>query len=418
MKRPQEADAIGAARANYPALERWTYLDVAGRSVLSRAARAALDAHLDERMLNGADKQKFFALIENTRAGFARLIGAGTDEIAFTKNISEGLNMIATAFHWRRGENVILCPELEHPNNIYPWLNMRRYGLEVRPVAPRAGHIPVDEIAARIDGGTRVVTVSTVTFAPGFRADVDALGKICRERGVLFLVDAAQSVGVLHTDVGRSKIDALVVSTAKGLLGLYGMGFLYCRRDWAERLTPAYLARFGVDLGAAHEATMGSDEYRLMPGARRFDLGNYNFAAAAAAEASMRELAAVGTERIERHSVGLAHALARGCLDLGLPVAGGAPGPHLAHIVTVGEMSASHYGSEDERINRLHDHLVANRVKLSIRRGMMRFAFHLYNNQDDVERVLQLLRDFLARGPTKPARSGREQPSLSVEGED
>jgi cysteine desulfurase/selenocysteine lyase len=374
MKRPQEADAIGAARANYPALERWTYHDVAGRGLRARAARAALDAHLDERMLNGADKQKFFELIENTRAGFARLIGAAPEEIAFTKNISEGLNMIATGFHWRRGDNVILCPELEHPNNIYPWLNMRRYGLEVRAVAPRAGHIPVDEIAARIDGGTRVATVSGVTFAPGFRTDVDALGTICRARGVLLLVDAAQSVGVLHTDVTRSKIDALVVSTAKGLLGLYGMGFLYCRRDWAEQLVPAYLARFGVDLGAAHEATMGDDAYRLMPGARRFDLGNYNFAAAAAVEASMRELAAVGTERIERHSVGLAHALARGCRELGLPVAGGAPGPHLAHIVTVGEMGASHYGSEDERINRLHGHLVANRVKLSIRRGMMRFA--------------------------------------------
>jgi cysteine desulfurase/selenocysteine lyase len=409
VNRPWEADAIKRARANYPALERWTYLDVAGRGVLSRAARSALDAHLDERMLDGADKPRFFELIERSRAAFARLIGAAPEEIAFTKNVSEGLNMIATAFHWRRGDNVILCPELEHPNNVYPWLNMRRYGLEVRAVAPRAGHIPVDEIAARIDGGTRVVTVSSVTFAPGFRTDVDALGRICRSRGVLLLVDAAQSVGVLHTDVARSNIDALAVTTSKGLLGLYGMGFLYCRHDWAARLTPAYLARFGVDLGDAHEATMGEDAYRLMPGARRFDLGNYNFAAAAAVEASMRELAAVGIERIERHAVGLAKALARGCLELGLPVAGGAPGPHLAHVVTVGEMGASHYGSDDERINRLYGHLVANRVKLSIRRGMMRFSFHVYNNRDDVERVLELCRDFLARGRTKPVQGGRER---------
>jgi len=81
-------------------------------------------------------------------------------------------------------------------------------------------------------------------------------------------------------------------------------------------------------------------------------------------------------------------------------------------------MGASHYGSEDERINRLHDHLVANRVKLSIRRGMMRFAFHLYNNRDDVERVLDLCRDFLARGRAKPSRGGRKRPALSVERED
>ena len=111
--------------------------------------------------------------------------------------------MIATGFHWRRGDNVILCPELEHPNNVYPWLNLRRYGARSAHGRRRAtGHIPVDDmIAARSTRGTRVVTVSTVTFAPGFRTDVDTLGQACRERDVLLLVDAAQSVGVLHTDV-------------------------------------------------------------------------------------------------------------------------------------------------------------------------------------------------------------------------
>lgn len=398
MNRPTPGmDALASARLGFPAMERWTYLDVAGRCPLSRTTRAALDAHLDERMVNGANKEKFFDLIERTRARFASLIGADPDEIAYAKNVSDGLNMIATAFHWRRGDNVILCPELEHPNNIYPWLNMRRYGLEVRAVDPRDGHIPVDEIGARMDGGTRVVTVSTVTFAPGFRTDLAGLGRLCRERDVLLLVDAAQSAGVLHTDVQRAGIDALAVSTQKGLLGLYGMGFLYCRRAWAERLEPAYLARFGVDVGDAHEATMGGIEYKLAAAARRFDLGNYNFAAAAAADASMAEIAALGTENIERHAVGLAHALARGMLALGLPVAGGEPGPHLAHIVAVGTMSADHYGTGDERLSGLYDHLTAHGVKLSIRRGTLRFSFHLYNNMDDVERVLALTREFLRK---------------------
>lgn len=395
MNRPTAFDAIAAARACFPALERWTYLDVAGRGVLSREVRAALDAHLDERMLNGADKQKFFDLVEGTRRRFAELINAEPDAVAFTKNISEGLNMIATAFHWKRGDNVILCPELEHPNNIYPWLNMQRYGLEVRFVKPRDGHIPADEIISRMDGGTRVATVSTVTFAPGFRTDVDQLGRACRERGVLLLVDAAQSVGVLHTDVKAANIDALTVSTQKGLLGLYGMGFLYCRREWAERLTPAYLARFGVDLGDAHEATMGDYSFKFAPVARRFDLGNYNFAACAVVDASLRQLLAWDTRKIEHHVAALARALAQGFLDLDLPVAGGAPGPHLANIVTVGTMSADHYGTGDERINRLYQHLTANRVKLSIRRGMLRFSLHVYNNMDDVGRVLNLTKRFL-----------------------
>ena len=399
MNQSQDFDPIAAARGNFPALERWTYLDVAARCVLSRSTRAALDAHLEDQMTNGGNKKRFFEVIEETRGRFARLINADSDEIAYTKNVSDGINMIATAFHWKRGDNVILCPELEHPNNVYPWLNMRRYGLEVREVARDKGHMPVDEIIARMNDGTRVVSVSTVSFAPGFRTDVDRLGRACRERGVLLLVDAAQSAGILHTDVRRSQIDALAVSTQKGLLALYGMGFLYCRREWAERLEPAYLARFGVDLGDsdAHEASRGGDDYKLMPGARRFDCGNYNYAGAAAAHASLAELAAIGTERIERHVTGLAHEFARGMLALGLPVPGGEPGPHIGHIVSVGNLSDNHYGADDERIQGLYEHLVENNVKLSIRRGTLRFAFHLYNNRDDVGRVLDLSRGFLRR---------------------
>jgi cysteine desulfurase/selenocysteine lyase len=398
MNKPAENAAVAAARSHFPALERWTYMDVAGRGVLSREVRAALDAHLDDRMLNGAtSKEQFFALVERARERFAQLIGAENDEIAYTKNISEGLNMIATAIHWHRGDNVVLCPELEHPNNVYAWLNLRRYGVEVRTVAARDAHVPVNAVIEQIDDRTRVVTVSTVTFAPGFRTDVDTLGKACRARDVLLLVDAAQSVGVLHTDVVKSNIDALAVSTQKGLLGLYGMGYLYCRKGWAERLHPAYLARFSVDLGEAHEASIGGYDFQLASGARRFDLGNYNFLATAAVDASMKQLLEWGSREIECYVLSLSHALARGFLELGLAVAGGEPGPHLTHLVTVGEMSSDHYGTGDERYNKLYEHLVANQVKLSIRRGMLRFSLHVYNNMDDVQRVLELTKAFLSK---------------------
>jgi selenocysteine lyase/cysteine desulfurase len=262
-------------------------------------------------------------------------------------------------------------------------------------VKPRDNHIPVEDMIAHMDARTRCVTASTVTFAPGFRTDVDTLGKACRERGVLFLVDAAQSAGKVHTDVKLSNIDALVTSTQKGLLGLYGMGFLYVRRAWAEQMQPAYLARFGVDLGDAHEAAMGDLSFKLAAGARRFDLGNYNFAATAAVDASMRQLLEIGTPRIERHVTRLAHALAQGYVDMNVPVAGGRPGPHLAGIVTIGNMTANHYGSDDARFNGLYQFLCDNRVKLSIRRGLLRFSLHAYNSLDDVNRVLELSRTFL-----------------------
>ena len=387
------------ARKSFPALERWTYLDLGGRDVLSREVRAALDAHLDDRMFNGAaDKDRFFAMTEAARQKFARLINADADEVAYTKNISDGLNMVATGLEWRPGDNVILCGELEHPNNVYPWLNQRARGLEVRFVTHRDGRMPVDDMIARMDRGTRIVTCSTVSFSPGFRTDVDRLGRACRERGVLFLVDAAQSAGVLHTDVRASCIDALSVSTQKGLLGLYGMGYLYVRREWAERMRPAYLARFGVDLGKAdvHESDIGEHAYALMPAARRFDLGNYNYIGVAAAEAAMKFLLELDTRNIEPYVVRNAHALAQGLSDLGFPVCGGAPGSHLAHIVCVGIYgSGGDKGGSDERMNRFYHFLIENRVKLSMRRGVLRFSLHVYNNMDDVARVLDLARRFL-----------------------
>ena len=111
----------------------------------------------------------------------------------------------------------------------------------------------------------------------------------------------------------------------------------------------------------------------------------------------MEQLLAWGTANIDRHVTALTHALAQGFMDLGLTVSGGAPGPHLANIVTVGALSADHYATGDARYNGLYEHLSANRVKLSIRRGTLRFSLHVYNNMDDVERVLSLTREFLAR---------------------
>lgn len=390
---PAAESALASAHREFPATERWTYMDVAGRCVLSRGVRAAIEAHLDERMYDGGNKPKFFEMIEQTRRRFAELIAANAEEIAFTKNISEGLNMVAAGIPWRPGDNVVLCPEVEHPNNIYPWLNLRRQGVEIRAVEARDHAIPVDEMVAHMDSRTRAVTVSSVLFAPGFRTDIDTLGRACRERGVLFVVDAAQSVGILDTDVRRSGIDALAASTQKGLLGLYGMGFPYCRREWAERMQPAYLARFGVDLGEAHEAAVGDFSYRLRPGALRFDLGNYNFLAAAAANESLRYLLALGTREIECYVLGLSHTLAQGLLDLGLPVCGGRPGRHLAHIVTAGEIGrGGHDSTEDPRFGALYKHLVEHRVKLSIRRGALRFSLHVYNTASHVDRVLDLVK--------------------------
>src|SRR5688572_7984948 len=176
--------------------------------------------------------------VEGARSKFARLVGADASDIAIVKNVSEGINAIATAISWQPGDNVVLCAALEHPNNIIPWTHLRRLGVEMRIVEPLEGGIDTAAMAEAIDAHTRIVTCSSVSFAPGLRTDLAAIGSECRRRDVLFLVDAVQSCGILSLDVVRDHVDALVTSTAKGLLGLYGCGLLYCRRALAERRLP------------------------------------------------------------------------------------------------------------------------------------------------------------------------------------
>ena len=391
-------DALAEVRSHFPGMQDCTYLDLGGRGLLSTEVVAAIEAHLKDAMYGKVDKDLLFAKTEEARHRFAQLINAEPDEVTYTKNISEGLNMVATSLDWQSGDNVIVCPQLEHPNNIYLWLNLQRLGVEVRFVNHRDGYMPVDEMIAAIDQRTRILTVSSVSFSPGFRTDIDKLGAACRERGVLFLVDGAQSVGVLHTDVKLSNIDALAVSTQKGLLALYGMGFLYVRRPLAEKMHPPYVARFGIDVGMAdaHESDVGDRSFKFMPAARRFDLGNYNFAGVCAVHESLEMLLRLGTRSIEAHAVKLAHRLALGFIESGLPVCGGRPGPHIGEIVTVGQYgSGGDKASSDERMNRLYAHLSANRVKLSMRRGVLRFSFHAYNNMDDVDRVLHLSKEVI-----------------------
>jgi selenocysteine lyase/cysteine desulfurase len=211
-------------------------------------------------------------------------------------------------------------------------------------------------------------------------------------------VDAAQSIGSIRCDVRALAIDALAVATQKSLLAFYGLGFLFVRRTLAESLVPAHVARYGMDLGAeaGETARTGGDHLPYAAGARRFDLGNYNYLGAQAAEASLGLITSIGMARVEAHLRALSARLAEGLLDLGLPVVGGAPGPHLGHIVAVGRSGGGHHDTADDpAMNELHRHLTASGVKLSIRKGVLRMSLGLYNDASDVDRFLALVRDWL-----------------------
>lgn len=398
------AEKIAAARAEFLGTEQFAYFDVAARGLMPKAAKPAIEAMVLDRMQGTADKPAMFATVERVRGLYARLINARPDEIAFTKNVSEGINIVAAALPWKAGDNVVLCPELEHPSNIYPWLNLKeRVGIEVRRVAAENGRVPAGAMAAAIDGRTRCVTTSLVTFSPGLRTDLATIGTAARGKGALFLVDGAQGIGVLDLDMAKLPVDALSVSTQKGLLALYGMGLLYVRQDLAETLSPPFLSRFSVDLGQAHEATGGSDNYALMPGARRFEVGNYNFMGAIAVQPGLDMIVDIGTAAIEAHVLALAADMVRKLEAVGVPVFAPEPGPHRGHIVAIGNaMAEAHDATDDPEMRSLYDALVAGGVRLSIRRGILRLSLHLYNNQTDVDRVVAIAGDWLA-GRKRPA---------------
>jgi cysteine desulfurase / selenocysteine lyase len=385
---------LSSLRSQFPGAGSGLYFDTAARGLAPAAAKAAIDAQVDLHVMGTIEKTAMFDTIERVRKRYAALIRAEPDEIAYTKNVSEGLNMAASALPWRAGDNVVLCPELEHPSNVYPWLHLKnRLGIEVRAVPARNGQMPVDAMIAAINDRTRVVTCSYVTFAPGLRTDIERLAEACAKRDVMLLVDGAQGIGILDIDMSRVPIAAMSVSTQKGLLALYGTGFLYVRREWAERLDPPFLSRFSVDLGSAHEATGGGDNYALMPGARRFEVGNYNFLGAAAVEPGLEIIAQATTKVIEQHVLALTERMIRGLQALGLPVFAAEPGSHRGHIVAIGSaIGAQHDGTDDPVMQSLYQALTENGVRLTIRRGILRVSMHLYNNEDDVDGFLDIVR--------------------------
>ncbi|PSH55582.1 aminotransferase class V-fold PLP-dependent enzyme [Phyllobacterium sophorae] len=381
----------------FPATANAVYMDVANQGLISRTTWASIEPHLDNRLHGRNDEESMLEHVERTRTRFAQFINSDQSEIAITKNASEGINIIANAFDWRPGDNVVLCPKLEHANNILPWLQVKdRHNVELRVVEPDNGSIPPDAVVKAIDSRTRIVALATVTMVPGFRTVLEPISEACRHYGAFLLADATQSVGILHTDVAQLGIDGLAVSTVKGLMGLYGSGFLYCRQEWADRLNPAYLARFSVDLGNAPESAPVPSSVKLRRGAPRFDVGHYNFPGMLAAYASMGQLLEIGTAAIERSVTSLTKRLASGFLELGLPVCGGPPGRHTGSIVALGDTSALVGGRPvDDRIHSLHEHFTNNQVIVSARRGMLRFSLHLYNTDDEVDRVIDLAKIWL-----------------------
>src|SRR5262245_49823302 len=289
-------DWDGLRAVEFPVTRRWAYLDHAAVAPLPRRSGDTLRDWAEEQENHGVVHWPAWeAKVEALRDRIARWIGAGRDAIAFVGSTTQGIGLVAEGFPWEDGDSVVV-PAEEYPSNIYPWMNLASRGVSVRLVPSREGRIWVEDLAAAIDGTTRVLTISHVEFASGFRNDLDALAELCRERGVALFVDAIQGLGPHVIDVKRTPIDFLAADGHKWLLGPEGAGLLFVRRDWIERLRP---------LGVGWHSVVGTfnapeNEFRLKPTAERWEGGTYNMPGLQAFGASLALLLGIGPEVVSR----------------------------------------------------------------------------------------------------------------------
>ena len=230
---------LSRLREEFAVTARWAYLNHAAiaplpRRAVDRAAATALDvsAHGDRHW------PERNAEAERVRGLAARLLGArAAREVAFVENTSGALSIVAEALPWQAGDNVVgaLC---EFPSNVYPWMRLADRGVELRMVPERDGGLDLDELAGTMDERTRVLALSWVQYASGYRADLARLGRLCRERGVLFVVDVIQGLAALALDVERDLVDIAAGSAHKWLLGPEGIGLLWVSERVLDRLRP------------------------------------------------------------------------------------------------------------------------------------------------------------------------------------
>lgn len=190
----------------FPITKEYAYLNHAAIAPYSVPVTRAMDDFIANRHRRGGlDSQKWEDRLEQVRRLAAQLIAADPEEIVFTTNTSHGLNIVAGGIDWQEGDNLIGA-ETEFPANVYPWLNLQRLGVEVRLAPARDNRILVKDIAALMDERTRLVALSFVEFATGFRNDLRVIGQLCRERGVYFCVDGIQGLGALDLKVTQCPV--------------------------------------------------------------------------------------------------------------------------------------------------------------------------------------------------------------------
>jgi cysteine desulfurase/selenocysteine lyase len=323
--------------------------------------------------------------VEEVRHLFAMLIHAEPSEIAFVGSTSEGLGIIATGLNWKNGD-VVLIPVPEFPANVYPWMNLERRGVKVRFVKRKNGRFTTEDLDKALLPEAKLLSVSSVDFATGYRCDLEALGDFCRRKGLLLCVDAIQSLGVIPIDVKRFGIHFLTADGHKWLLSTMGCGGLFISKEVNHQIHPDRVGWKSV----INEEDFFRLHFELKPDAQRFEPGTMNVAGIYALGAAIELLLEVEVEKIYPYVLALCNQLFEGLKDRDMKI-----------VTPMGEEERSGILSfiPPSDPKSLYHFMTENKITLSLREDMIRLSPHFYNNKDDIDSFFKCLDRFLALTP-------------------
>jgi cysteine desulfurase / selenocysteine lyase len=365
--------------ADFPVTRRWAFLDHAAVAPLTEPARLALVEWAQDIAANGiVNVDHWVQRVEQVRDSCARLLAVNAKEIAFVKNTSEGICFVAEGFPWRSGDNMVTAAE-EYPSNLYPWMNLANRGVEVRSVPSRDRRLWPQDIFAAMDARTRLVSLSYVEYASGFRNDLVAIGEHCRQHGVYFFVDAIQGLGVLPLQASGLPVDFLSADGHKWLLGPEGAGIFWIRAELVD-----FLHNISVGWKSVVNAIdFANTHFRLRPHAGRWESGSLNVGGISALGASVDLLLAVGIEEVECRVLGLTDYLCARLAAHGIEVYSSRRDQDRSGIVSFTVPASA--------LRPCIDACRDAGIIINQRAGRLRASPHFYNSEEDMDRLVQTL---------------------------
>lgn len=352
-----------AIRAEFPALEHWTWLNTATYGQLPMRTRAAVDRHFARRDLTAcSDFLTWFDDVDEIRALIGQLIHCHADDIAFAMNAASALSLFLLGVDWREGDRIVTLRD-EFPNQYYCAASLADRGVEL---------IRLNEINS-LPERTRAILVSTVNYSNGYRPDVAYISQLAHRTGALLYVDGTQSVGALRFDVAAVNPHMFAVDGYKWLLCPNGAAFFYISPDLRRTLRPSVIG-WRSDIGWRSVDELHHGAQRMPEAAEKYEGGMLNFPSIYGAGESIRMMLEIGPDRIERRVMELAGLAAEILRQSGASIQ-----YEHSHII-----SASWPGRD---VSALAKTLAERRIIVAARHGNLRVSPHFYNTEEDLDRL-------------------------------